>query len=192
MAIGEFCWDGDAADLLSSLVTWLSHSCMPALMSVPNSCLNKAMNDYMSCIFTTTCERANVKSANIKYRQYLVIKKIYPRNGVWQNFHSISMWKWNLCGQQGTEMDPGSPWGSGVCAHLPLEGTWTLNSTNLQDHSILKIAEAQMVKRLPAMPETWVRFLGQEDPLEKEMATHSGTLAWKNSMDRGAWSQLSY
>ena len=52
-----------------------------------------------------------------------------------------------------------------------------MNSTNLQDHSILKIAEAQMVKRLPAMPETWVRFLGQEDPLEKEMATHSGTLA---------------
>ena len=35
---------------------------------------------------------------------------------------------------------------------------------------------AQMVKRLPAMRETWVRSLGQEDPLEKEMATHSGTL----------------
>ena len=38
---------------------------------------------------------------------------------------------------------------------------------------------AQMVKRLPAMRETWVRFLGREDPLEKEMATHSSTLAWK-------------
>ena len=38
---------------------------------------------------------------------------------------------------------------------------------------------AQMVKRLPVMWETWVRSLGQEDPLEKEMATHSGTLAWK-------------
>ena len=38
---------------------------------------------------------------------------------------------------------------------------------------------AQMVKRLPAMRETWVRSLGQEDPLEKEMATHSRTLAWK-------------
>ena len=32
---------------------------------------------------------------------------------------------------------------------------------------------------LPAMRETWVRALGQEDPLEKEMATHSVTLAWK-------------
>ena len=38
---------------------------------------------------------------------------------------------------------------------------------------------AQMVKRLPAMRETWVPFLGWEDPLEKEMAIHSSTLAWK-------------
>ena len=38
---------------------------------------------------------------------------------------------------------------------------------------------AQKVKCLPAMQETWVQSLGQEDPLEKEMATHSSTLAWK-------------
>ena len=38
-------------------------------------------------------------------------------------------------------------------------------------------AETQLVKNLPAMQETWVRSLGQEDPLEKEMATHSSTLA---------------
>ena len=36
-----------------------------------------------------------------------------------------------------------------------------------------------MVKNLPAMQETWVRFLGQEDPLEKGMATHSSILAWE-------------
>ena len=36
-----------------------------------------------------------------------------------------------------------------------------------------------MVKHLPAMQETWVRSLSWEDPLEKEMATHSSTLAWK-------------
>ena len=36
-----------------------------------------------------------------------------------------------------------------------------------------------MVKHLPAMQETSVRSLGQEDPLEKEMVTHSSTLAWK-------------
>ena len=38
---------------------------------------------------------------------------------------------------------------------------------------------AQLVKNLPAMQETWVRFLGWEDPLEKEMAIHSSILAWK-------------
>ena len=38
---------------------------------------------------------------------------------------------------------------------------------------------AQRVKRLPAMRETQVRFLGWEDPLKKEIATHSSTLAWK-------------
>ena len=38
---------------------------------------------------------------------------------------------------------------------------------------------AQRLKRLPAMQETWVRSLGWEDPLEKEMATHSSSLAWR-------------
>ena len=38
---------------------------------------------------------------------------------------------------------------------------------------------AQTVKRLPAMQETWVRSLGWEDPLEKEMAAYSSTLAWE-------------
>ena len=37
-----------------------------------------------------------------------------------------------------------------------------------------------MVKHLPTMRETGVQSLGQEDPLEKEMATHSSTLAWKS------------
>ena len=38
---------------------------------------------------------------------------------------------------------------------------------------------AQTVKRLPTIWETWVRFLSQEDPLEKDMATYSSILAWK-------------
>ena len=38
---------------------------------------------------------------------------------------------------------------------------------------------AQLVKNLPTMQETQVKFLGQEDPLENEMATHSSTLAWR-------------
>ena len=49
-------------------------------------------------------------------------------------------------------------------------GTYILSKTSLM---------AQMVKCLPTMWETWVRSLGQEDPVEKEMAIHSSTLALK-------------
>ena len=38
---------------------------------------------------------------------------------------------------------------------------------------------AQLIKNLPAIQETWVRSLSQEDPLEEEMATHASTLAWE-------------
>ena len=46
---------------------------------------------------------------------------------------------------------------------------------------------AQTVKNQPAIWETWIRSLGQEDPLEEGMATPSGILAWRIPMDRGAW-----
>ena len=45
---------------------------------------------------------------------------------------------------------------------------------------------AQRVKNLPTMQETWMRYLGWEDLLEQEMATHSNILAWRIPMDRGA------
>ena len=44
-----------------------------------------------------------------------------------------------------------------------------------------------MLKTPPAMQETKILSLDQEDPLEEGMATHSSILAWKNPMDRGAW-----
>ena len=46
---------------------------------------------------------------------------------------------------------------------------------------------AQRIKNLSTMQETQVQSLGQEDPLEKGMATHFSILALENSMDRGAW-----
>ena len=45
---------------------------------------------------------------------------------------------------------------------------------------------AQMVKNLPTMQETLVQSLGQEDPLEEGVVTHSSILAWRIPMDRGA------
>ena len=49
------------------------------------------------------------------------------------------------------------------------------------------VSVAQMVKNLLAMRETWVQSLGREDPLEEGMATHFSILAWKITLDRGAW-----
>ena len=46
---------------------------------------------------------------------------------------------------------------------------------------------AQCVKSLPATQETWVQSLGQEDPLDEGMVTHSSILAWRIPEDRGAW-----
>ena len=46
---------------------------------------------------------------------------------------------------------------------------------------------AQIVKNLPAMQETWIRFLGWEELLEEGMATHSSIPSWRISMHRGAW-----
>ena len=46
---------------------------------------------------------------------------------------------------------------------------------------------AQMVKNPPAMQETWVRYLGWEDPLEDGMATYSSIVSWRIPLDRGAW-----
>ena len=59
-------------------------------------------------------------------------------------------------------------------AHITLTSLWILkNPLQVQTASLV----AQLVKSLPAIRETGVRFLGQEDSLEKEMATHSSILA---------------
>ena len=54
---------------------------------------------------------------------------------------------------------------------------------------------AQTIKNLPVIQETWVRSLGQEDPLEKGMATHSSILAWRilwTEEPGGLWSMGSH
>ena len=65
-------------------------------------------------------------------------------------------------------------------------GTWPINDTFFPMWASLV---AQMVKNLPAMQETWVQSLGQEDPLEKGMAIHSSILAW---MGIGVWEDIAH
>ena len=57
----------------------------------------------------------------------------------------------------------------------------------LKYSEIREALSGSAAKNLPAMQEMQIWFLGQEDPLEKEMATNSSILAWKNPMDRRAW-----
>ena len=59
----------------------------------------------------------------------------------------------------------------GLCSHS--------HSIYTSWHPFWASLVAQTVKHLPAMQETWIRSLGQEDPLEKKMETHSNTLVWK-------------
>ena len=72
-------------------------------------------------------------------------------------------------------------WSFGVVSKRPL--WYSKNSSRIPLYYLLHLyfytLVAQRLKHLPAMWETWVRSLGWEDPLEKEMATHSSILAWR-------------
>ena len=75
---------------------------------------------------------------------------------------------------QETRSIPGSGRSPGEVIGYPLQYSWA---------SLV----AQAVKNLLAMQETWVQSLDQEVPLKEGIATHSSILAWRISMDRGAW-----
>ena len=87
------------------------------------------------------------------------------------NLHSeyipdISVGKESTCNARDPGSIPGSGRSAGEGIGYPLQYSWA---------SLV----AQMVKNPPAMRETWVRFMGLEDPLEKGQATHSSILAWR-------------
>ena len=74
------------------------------------------------------------------------------------------------------------------CLHILCDIECNILSTEkeIEAQKIVAVLAAHTVKRLPAMRETWVRFLGQEDTLEKEMAIHSSNSCLENPMDGGA------
>ena len=80
-------------------------------------------------------------------------------------FPDSSVGKEPACNARNPGLIPGSRRSTGEGIGYPLHYSWA---------SLV----AQLVKNLPAMWETWVQFLGCEDPLEKEKATHSSILAW--------------
>ena len=72
---------------------------------------------------------------------------------------------------------------------FPLSGVqWALRGESPSGQMpLIHFPGGSAVKNPPAMQETWVRSLGQEDPLEEGMATRSSILAWRIPMDREAW-----
>ena len=81
-------------------------------------------------------------------------------------FPSSSVGKESTCNAGDPSSIPGLRKSPGEGKGYPLRCSWAL-------------LVAQLVKNLPAMQETWVQFLGWEDPLEKGKATHSSILAWR-------------
>ena len=98
--------------------------------------------------------------------------KVFLNMGIYEyGFPGSSAGKESTCNAGDPDSIPGSfPWRSD---RLPTAAWASL--------------EAQTVNNPPAMRETPVRFLGQEDSLEESMATHSCILAWRIPVGRGAW-----
>ena len=89
-------------------------------------------------------------------------------------FPGSSAGKESACNVGDSSLIPGSESYPGERIGYPLQYSWTFLA-------------AQTVKNPPAVWETWVQSLGQEDPLEKGMATHSSILAWRIPVDRRIW-----
>ena len=84
--------------------------------------------------------------------------------------------------QRYTDIWRKSPWHLWVDLVLSTRNWLVLTSMGFTTHGLYVLPAslvAQRLKHLPLMQETWVRSMGQEDPLEKEMATHSNILAWR-------------
>ena len=104
------------------------------------------------------------------------VTSCYLKYNIWNNSKS-STWK--------TQQWP-QDWKRSVFIPIPKKSNdkecsnyCTIALISHESKIMLQFLQARLVKHLPAMWETWVRFLGWEFPLKKEMATHSSTLTWK-------------
>ena len=99
----------------------------------------------------------------------------------------------NVClctGFPGSSAGKESTCNAGDSGSIPRSGRFTGERIDYPLQYAWASLVTQTVKNLPAMQETWVQSLGQEDPLEEGMATHSSILAWRIPVDREAWRAL--
>ena len=107
---------------------------------------------------------------NLKYSAPNYLLYVFMYAPIW-GFPSSSAGKESACNAGDPSLIPGSGRSPGDKIGYPLQCFWA---------SLV----AQMVKNPPSVWEAWVQSLGQEDPPERDMATHSNILAWGISMDR--------
>ena len=96
----------------------------------------------------------------------LEANSFYPLISLCMGFPDSLVGKESACNAGDTSLIPGSGRSAAEGIDYPLQYSWASRV-------------AQLGKNPPAMQETWVRFLGWEDPLEKRTATHSSILAWR-------------
>ena len=106
-----------------------------------------------------------------RYRMKLCCNTLKPRSlsvlrGSEKGFPGSSTAKESACNAGDPSLIPGSGRSAGEGIVYPLQDSWA---------SLV----AQTIKNMPAMQETWVQYLGWEEPLEKKTATHSSILAWR-------------
>ena len=117
------------------------------------------------CVFIPLIFENLILKPQLKILTYLLKKIIVICSGA-MGFPNSSVGKELACNAGDPSSIPGSGRSAGKRTGYPLQCSWA---------SLV----VQLVKNLPATQETWVRFLGWEDPLEKGKATHPSFLAWR-------------
>ena len=142
-----------------------------------------ALHSYGMCLCVLSHVRLFVTPWTVAHQAPLSMG--FPRQEYWSGL----LFQGIFLTQDWTQVSCVSCFGRQILYHFITY--WTFRSQLANQHwyllSIWASLVPQMVKNLPAMLETWVRPLGWEDPLKKELAIHSSILVWRIPMDRGAW-----
>ena len=151
-----------AEALIASALAFTLCFCSILLPSLPQFLFSRILLNKLVLVYLKSIPQ------NLNQRQYL---KSHPLSPPQPHF------LWMLHANPDTPQMSQVP--SQPCAvHLFIFWSGVLTSSMISKLTLTSLV-AQMVKRLSTMWETWVRSLGQEDPLEKEMEIHSSTIAWK-------------
>ena len=126
----------------------------------------------------------------ILYCPLLLLPSIFPRIMIFSN-ESVLRIRWPKYCSFSISISPSNEYSGLISFRIVTSSQFEGKSFSYYTTTLILPLHApltaQLLRNPPAMQVTWVRSLGQEDPLKKEVATHSRILAWRNTMDTGAW-----